>query len=258
MNSRRVAGAVGKEHRLGRKFDDFFGGENSYVETVERETLENRRLRAVVDCRAFEQRSRALEIVERCSLHRERLQNFAVDVELIGCFAGDFLDVVDAYQALPTAGFCDRLLRRNSLGRKARLHCADAAELLCDCARVDPADCGHAALFQIFLKRLLAAPATRDGAYFAHDKALDLDAVGFFVRLVHAVVAHFDRRHCNDLTEIGRVCKNFLVARHRRIEYRLADDRFLCAERASPEDAAVFECQNSCVGIAHNIFTPIS
>ena len=81
-----------------------------------------------------------------------------------------------------------------------------------------------------------------------------LDSVGFFVRLVDAVVSDFDGGHCDDLPEIGRVGKNLLIARHGSVEDRLADDRFLCAECAAFVYAAVFECQNSCLEIAHNVF----
>ena len=126
---------------------------------MERELFENRRFRAVVYRRAFEDGRCALELVEACALDRKGFEHFVGPVELARSFAAYFADVVYADKPSPAAGFCHSLFRRDSLGRKARLHCADASEFFCNRAGIDAADCGHSALFEVFLNGLLGAPA---------------------------------------------------------------------------------------------------
>src|SRR5581483_6403328 len=78
---------------------------------------------------------------------------------------------------------------------------------------------------------------------FADDEALDLRLAGFAVVVVDAVIADQRIGHCHDLSLVGRVGDDFLIAGHAGVEHNFASRFTGGAKAAAGVDRAVFERQ---------------
>ena len=94
-------------------------------------------------------------------------------------------------------------------------------------------------LFEIKNERYLAAPVGRVFAHLAHDEAGNPALAGLVVVKVDAVVADERVRHGNDLTVVGRVGQNLLIACHAGVEYDLTDALSFVADCGTLEQSAV-------------------
>lgn len=76
-------------------------------------------------------------------------------------------------------------------------------------------------------------------AHLAHDEAGDPALARLVVVKVNAVVADERVGHGNDLTEVGRVGQNLLIACHAGVEYDLTDALSFVADCGTLEQGAV-------------------
>src|SRR5688572_28451221 len=105
-----------------------------------------------------------------------------------------------------------------------------------------PHDAGHP---KILIQGLLGPPVTWMLAPFSDDNPFSPDSSGLVVFFRHSVIADVGARHGDDLTFIGRIRQNFLVARHGDMEHDLPHRLTFEAERAPLEDSAVCQCEDS-------------
>ena len=171
---------------------------------------------------------------------------------MVRLFACHFPYIVDPHKPAPGSRLLNRLFRRYSFRGKARFHGSSAADFFCYGARINSAYSWNRIFFQIFLDSSHASPTACNGAYFAHDKTRHFNAVGLFVLHVYPVISNFHSGHCNNLPEIGRICQDLLIARHRRVKYGFSDYRFFCAKGAPHKHASVFKRKNCFSVFAHN------
>ena len=75
-----------------------------------------------------------------------------------------------------------------------------------------------------------------------------MDLIGFDVFRVDAVVADVGIGKGDDLLAVARVCQDFLVAGHGRVEHDLSDGRANRSNGISNKHRAVCERQNGCGG----------
>src|SRR5262249_28678919 len=96
-------------------------------------------------------------------------------------------------------------------------------------------------LLEIFFGHLLRAPVGADLRELAHDQALNVGARGFVVFGVGAVVADLRIGQNDDLSGVGGVGENFLIAGNGSIKNDFAVAFAFGAVAFASEDAAVFE-----------------
>src|SRR5262252_7013823 len=139
------------------------------------------------------------------------------------------------------AGFADELVAVGLESRDHAAHHAVVAQVANQSTRVDIGKDGNFELLHVLVGHLLRAPV---GAHFrklADNQALDVRARGLAVFRSSTVVADFGVGENNDLSGIGRVSKNFLVAGNGSVENDFAGALAFGAVTFASEDAAVFE-----------------
>ena len=155
--------------------------------------------------------------------------------------AGHLGGVVLSVEADPFArlGHCVFLAQRRRDAEKG-LPVAVLAEVQRERARVDAVDAGDAVLAEIFVEAFFAAPVAWLGQVAYHQsgqkKPPGLDVLG-----VDSVVADFGCREGDELSGVGGVGKNLLVARHPGVEHDLAERVLLRAERYAVKHRSVIE-----------------
>ena len=136
--------------------------------------------------------------------------------------------------------FCDDLLvRLKALGVDHAVHNALAAQLAGQTAGIDAGKANDLLRLEVLVECYLAAPVGRVFAHLAHDKAGNPAFAGLVVVKVDAVVADQRVRHGNDLTVVGRVGQNLLIACHAGVEYDLTDALSFVADCGTLEQSAV-------------------
>ena len=96
-------------------------------------------------------------------------------------------------------------------------------------------------LFEIFFRDLLRAPVGADAGKLAHDQALDVRPRGFVVFWVGAVVADFRIGENDDLTSVGRIGENFLIAGDGSIKNYFPVTFAFGSVAFAAEDSAIFQ-----------------
>ena len=136
--------------------------------------------------------------------------------------------------------FCDGLLvRLEALGVDDAVHDALAAQLARQTAGVDAGKANDLLRLEVLVERYLAAPVGRVLAHLAHDEAGNPALAGLVVVKVDAVVADERVGHGNDLTVVGRVGQDLLIAGHAGVEYDLTDALSFVADCGALEQGAV-------------------
>ena len=136
--------------------------------------------------------------------------------------------------------FCDGLLVRfEALGVDDAVHDAFAAQLAGQTAGVDAGETDDLLRLEVLVERYLAAPVRRIFAHLAHDKAGNPAFAGLVIVKVDAVVADERVGHGNDLTVVGRVGQDLLIAGHAGVEYDLTDALSFVADCGALEQGAV-------------------
>ena len=131
------------------------------------------------------------------------------------------------------------LVRLKALGVDDAVHDALAAQLAGQTAGVDAGEADNLLRLEVLVERYLAAPVGRIFAHLAHDEAGDPALARLVVVKVDAVVADERVGHGNDLTVVGRVGQDLLIAGHAGVEYDLADALSLVADCGTLEQSAV-------------------
>ena len=131
------------------------------------------------------------------------------------------------------------LIRLEALGVNNTVHNAFAAQLAGQSAGIDAGKANDLLCLEVLVERYLAAPVGRVFAHLAHDKAGNPALAGLVVVKVDAVVADERVRHGNDLTVVGRVGQNLLIACHAGVEYDLTDALSFVADCGTLEQSAV-------------------
>src|SRR5207302_1027294 len=147
------------------------------------------------------------------------LRPHAALVPLEAALARDNLREIHALQPRELAsGFHGRSLIDLLAGHDAAGLRALLAQHARELARIDAGDGDDAAALEKLGERLVGAPVARQDRQVADDEARGIDLRGFEVFGCGARVADVRAGQCDDLTGVGRIGENFLVARQRGIE----------------------------------------
>src|SRR5271154_4143779 len=119
-----------------------------------------------------------------------------------------------------------------------------------DRTSVDFSDDGNVESLEVFLRHLLGAPVGADGRKLAGHQAFDVRAAGLVVGGVGSVVSDLRIGQDNNLSSIGGIGKDFLVARQGGIENHLAKTFAFGAIALTAEDAPVFEREDCLHGFS--------
>ena len=238
----RVAGAVGQEHTVGIHRERIGGGRlrrhHGHVAAAFGEHAQDVALHAEIVGHHFELRfsadeGAAVEIELAC----------APDERLAGA---DHFRQIHALEAGKLAGGFERFfdigahIERRTGHHRAVLRAA-IAQQACEFAGVDLRNRDDAAGFQPFRQRDLAAPTAGAARHVAHDQAGRPDVAGLVVEIGAAGVADVGIRERDQLTGVGRIGQDFLIAGHGRIEHDLAHGQAGRAYGFALEYGAVFE-----------------
>ncbi len=141
--------------------------------------------------------------------------------------------------ALLELGGIDALIALVSDGRA---HEALFAQSLSECAGIDAGESNDSMGVEKAIESLGSAPVGRCSRHGACDDASEVDFVdGLEVFVVCADIADMRKGESDDLSGIGGVGQDFLVAGDRGVEAELADIAALSAESLAEEFCAVFE-----------------
>src|SRR5437773_12469530 len=110
--------------------------------------------------------------------------------------------------------------------------------------RVDLADPDDGGIVQIPLEAARGAPGRGARRDLANDESGDLEPRGFHVLAVHAVVPDVWIGHGDDLTGVGGIGEDFLVAAEARVEDHFPLGLPHPAKRNAPEESTVFQGQD--------------
>jgi hypothetical protein len=116
---------------------------------------------------------------------------------------------------------------------------------------VDPGQAHDAGLGEVVAERAGGREVAGDPAGLTDDEARHLQLSALDVRGVHPVVADLGRGHAEDLTAVGGVGEDLLVARHRGVEADLAGNGAAGTEGVADKDRAVLEGEcRACHGLS--------
>ena len=137
-----------------------------------------------------------------------------------------------------------RSQRRRLVGVRTRRDTARQGALFANEARQAPRvhirDRHDLLAHEVLLERRIRPPTARAPRRLSDDEPGSPDLAGFHVFAVDAGIADLRIGQGDDLESVGGVGEDLLVARHRRIEYHLADGHARNADRMPAEQATVF------------------
>ena len=108
------------------------------------------------------------------------------------------------------------------------------------CARVDAVDAGDAVLLEVVVKALFAPPVAGRGQVADH-KPGQKKGAAFHVRAIDSVVADFRCGEGDELSGVGGVGEDFLVAAHAGVEDHLAERILRCPKRDAVKHRSVIQ-----------------
>src|ERR1700722_7057853 len=115
---------------------------------------------------------------------------------------------------------------------------------------VDLGNHGDVEAFEIFLCHLLGAPVGADGRKLARYQSFDVRTAGLVVGGIGSVVSDLRIGQDDNLSSIGGISENFLVACQGGIENHFAKTFALGAIALTAEDAPVFEREDCLHGFS--------
>ena len=136
----------------------------------------------------------------------------------IRVLAGDLLDEVPADETWRAPCLFNQTLAVEIFGGEDGLHRAGHADMLCEGPRIHSLHSHDAVTDQIIGKGFVPAPVAEDGAVLFDDESFDLRRLRFDILLVDSVIADERVCHDHDLTFVGRIGKDLLVACHAGVE----------------------------------------
>ena len=235
-----IAGAVGEKHAVRLHRQHIFGaggrGNHGDAARLAHQATQDVLLDAVVvgdDA-----------VLGRAVFHADdfgRLVGAHTLIPLIDARRGDFLGQVGAVHLGNGARLGDQLVRVELEVRNDAAHHAVGAQVAHECAGVDLGEHGNLVALEVFLGDFLGTPVRADARELADNQALDVRAGGFVVVGVGAVIADLGVGENYDLSSVGRVGENFLIAGDGSIKNDFAVTFAFGAEAFAVEDASVFQ-----------------
>ena len=158
---------------------------------------------------------------------------------LISIFCSNKLRQIHAGDARKAVGMLDsRFYRFPPRHNAARLGAFQTNEPR-QSSSVDIRNGDSAALLQKVRKRALRSPAARQHCAVANNETRGVNLSRLHVVTVCAGITDMRIRESYDLTTVGRVSQDFLITRHRGIEYHLADSLAFGTDRGAAENGAI-------------------
>ena len=118
-------------------------------------------------------------------------------------------------------------------------------------ARVDVGNDGNSVGDEIVVERFRRAPVAGNRRHPPNDKGFEKRLSGFDVFGIDAGIADQRVGHRDDLTGVGRIRQDLLIARHRGVEDDFADGFALKAVSLSSKNTPVFEQQRRAFRCCH-------
>ena len=245
-----IARAVREKHAVGPVSEDVCGsrlaGEHGHPAATAREMPGDVPLHAVVE-RHHMLRAGVRRDGGKLAAHEGLRERRAPGVERLRpgcfCFGHHLADKIAAHEGRgrPRHGY--EFPGIEYLAREHARHGAADAQPADERPRIDAGDAHDTRPGQIVTERARGGEVARDPAGLADHEARHLEPAAFDVGRVHAVVADLRRGHRENLTAIGGVGEDLLIAGHRGVETDLARDGASRPEGVAEIDRAVFEGQ---------------
>ena len=184
------------------------------------------------------------------------LQGIAVEVSpviavpLVSSLGAHHLGQIGAIHLADAARLEDKFVRICLERRNDPAQHAMGAQMTNHSACVNLSDYRNVKAFQVFFRHLLRAPIRAYGRELARDQSLDIRAAGLVVGGVGSVVSDLWIGQDNNLSSVGRIGKDFLVASQGGIENHFAKTFASGAIALTAEDAPVFEREDCLHGFS--------
>ncbi len=127
-----------------------------------------------------------------------------------------------------------QLVGTHLLWPNGRAHRALGADVPRELARIHALDASDPVPLQVVLKGALRPPVAVGGAQLAHDQTGDPWARRLIILRRHPVVTDERGGHRHDLSCVGRIGQDFLIAGEARVEDDFAKGKFVVAARQTP------------------------
>src|SRR4051794_21447762 len=111
-------------------------------------------------------------------------------------------------------------------------------------ADVDVGEDWNLVALQIFVSHLVRTPVGGNAREFAHDQSLDIRLVGLIVFGVGTVISYLWIGENDDLTAIGRVGRDFLIAGDGGVKNYFARTFARGSVAFAAEDPSIFQSKN--------------
>ena len=154
----------------------------------------------------------------------------------------DLLHIVHSDQTGPLSSSFQCFLVGYVLRRKKSIEGTFFAQSFGERSRIDALNARNPVLKKIARQIAIGSPITHHRGQFPDHKARKVRFVGFFIHGVHPVVADEGIGHGNDLSLVGRVGQNLLIARHGCVEANFATYRGFCSKTTSSEQGSILKC----------------
>ena len=245
-----IAGAVGEKHAVGLVGEHLGGGraagQHGHVAAHAREVAGDVPLHAVIEgdhlllsCPGCD-RSRVAPFERLRHGLRPFVERFRPRG---GPFGHHFANEVAADEGWRGLGLGDECRGvEHFAGEHARHRAADP-QVPDERPGVDAGEAHDAGLGEVIAEGAFGGEVAGEATGLADDEAGHLELAAFDVGVVDAVVADLWRGHAEDLTAVGGIGEDLLVAGHRGVEAHLARHGAGGAERLADVDGAVFECE---------------
>ncbi len=235
-----IAGPVGEKHAVRLQREHIFragsGRHNCHPAAFAHQTAKNVVLDPIVIGDHMMFRRRVFHADNLCRLVRAHTL-----IPLIDVARGDFLRQVRAIHLGDRARLRDQLLGVDLQRRDDSAHDSVVAQMPNQGARVDLAQHRNLVALQIFFRNFLRAPVRADPRELAHDQAFDIRPRGFVVVRVGAVIADFRIGENYDLSGVGGVGEDFLIARDGGVKNNFPVTFTFCSVAFAVEDPSIFQ-----------------
>ncbi len=135
------------------------------------------------------------------------------------------------------------VFRHARAGEDAAVLRAGVAQDAREATRVDLGDRHDAVALQVGVEGFLRAPVAREQRQVADHESRGVHRGRFGVLGIAAGVADVRIGQGDDLSCVGRIGQDFLVAGHRRVEHDFADSPSFRTDGYAAEDRSVRECE---------------
>ena len=155
----------------------------------------------------------------------------------------DLANQIAPNNAWPRAGLVDQRAVIQVDGRQNAGHGAADPQAANQGAGVDALDAGDVVPLQVRSKVAAGAKVARNAVELADNEALHLRMGRLFIFRVDAVVADQRISHGDDLSLVGRIGQDLLVAGHAGVENDFAEGFVVRSKAAAGEDCSIFQSE---------------